>query len=149
LDSSWAWSLLKKAADLFSILDGPGGRIIDIVLSLVAAIPGNAAMIGLTGASIGKWIFGIRVMRDGKPIGFANALAREFKVWWRGLGAGVPLVSLATLAHAFRQLTDNRITSWDNDQSNTVVHRAESLPATISMWAAAALIVAGYVALRV
>jgi hypothetical protein len=68
------------------------------MLTLAAVIPGYAPMIGLTGVSIGKWLFGGKVVKpSGKPIGVLAAFGRELQVWFHGLFFGVPLISLFTL----------------------------------------------------
>lgn len=135
-----AYSVAPAEADaFFKIFNAPGGQIIDMLLTLLAAIPGNALMIGLTGLSIGKWIFGIRVLKDGAPIGVWRALRREFAIWFRGLGCGIPLVSLATLLSSRGQLEDSGATSWDKAQRLTVNHRPASPGATVLMWTAGIL----------
>lgn len=121
---------------LFQLLAGPGGNILAGMLTLFSAIPGNAVMIGLTGLTPGKWVFGVRVLREGRPIGVAAAFSREFEVWWKGLGCGAPFVSLMTLWTAYERLTNTeRNAAWDQRQANTVVHRPESLASNIWMWA--------------
>lgn len=102
-------------------------------MTVLLAIPGNAIMIGATGLSLGKWIFGVRVLRDGEPIGVAAALRREIAIWFRGLAFGIPLVSLFTLISSYNYLTTHRTTSWDKAQGFVVVHRAESSKATVGM----------------
>lgn len=144
-----AYATAPAEADaFFKIFDGPGGQIIDLLLTLLAAIPGNALIIGLTGLSIGKWIFGIRVLKDGAPIGVMRALRREFAVWFQGLGCGIPLVSLVTLLAARGRLEGQGVTSWDKAQKLTVNHRPESRLATILMWTAGLLYFASLTALR-
>ncbi len=83
----------SAADDLFSSLDGPGGRILDIILTTFVSTFFSAVFIGFIGTSIGKWVFGIKVTdHTGKTIGFKKAWERELKVWFRGLGIGIPLV---------------------------------------------------------
>ena len=102
----------------------PFGAILDGMATAIVVIPGNAVIIGLTGLSVGKWLFGVKVVtRAGRPIGVGRALAREVRVWIMGLGLGVPLVSFITLVMAFSRLQDRRATAWDEDQRNRVVHR--------------------------
>lgn len=121
---------------------GPFGRILDGMLTLAVALPGNALMIGLTGISIGKWVFGVRVLRGGQPIGFPAAFAREIEVWWRGLACGVPFVSLVTLWGQFDRLGPaTRETPWDQRQHNTVTYRPDSPASRIWMWVTVAVMV--------
>ena len=145
-----AYSVAPAESDaFFAIFTAPGGQLLDAMLTLLCAIPGNAAMIGLSGLSIGKWIFGVRVLRNGRPIGFRAALVRELDIWARGLALGVPLISLGTLIVAFNRLQQEKAAVWDQRQGNTVVHREESAPATVGMIAAVVALVIVLVAMRV
>ena len=54
---------------------------------------------------------------DGSPIGGPRALRREFLVWCRGLGLGVPIISLVTLIVAFKRLKRRGTTSRDEELS--------------------------------
>src|SRR5262249_53067436 len=58
------------AASFFAVFRRPFvGMILDVMATSAIVIPGNALMIGLTGLSIGKWVFGIKVTtKAGKPI---------------------------------------------------------------------------------
>jgi uncharacterized RDD family membrane protein YckC len=101
-------------------------KALDAMLTVMAAIPLNALLIGTTGGTLGKWIFGIRIL-DGKRsrIGFLAALYREGAVWAKGLGLAIPLVSLFFIWNSYRQLTSSGQTSWDIDRGLIAVHRAE------------------------
>ncbi|HJM50598.1 MAG TPA: RDD family protein [Alphaproteobacteria bacterium] len=47
------------------------------------------------GTTPGKWLLNMAVERqDGTAIDFGSALRRSFAVWLRGLGGGLPVVSL-------------------------------------------------------
>ncbi len=128
-------------------------------IAVVTACFGNALMIGLSGSSPGKWLFGVRVMgADGRPLGFPKALKREFLVIWRGLGLGVPLLCLATLANAFASaieqanglshLKSDRITSWDRDLRVVIRQRSDSTPQRIMNAIGVLLLVASVAALK-
>jgi len=130
-------------------LAGPYGNLLNGMMTLAVALPGNALITGLTGLSIGKWIFGVRVLRNGRPIGFPAAISREFEVWWRGLAGGVPLVSLGTLWHQFDRLSiKTPSTPWDMRQGNVVTYRPETLASKVWMWVAVAVVVGASILLR-
>lgn len=112
------------AERLFNGLADPSNRILNSVLTAFLAVPGNALLIGLTGGSVGKWLFGVRVLGpEGNPIGFAHALKREGMVLVRGLGLAIPIVTFFTLVAAFKHLNATGATSWDKEMQFTVVHR--------------------------
>lgn len=94
------------------------------IFVLISAMPLEALVIGLTGTSIGKWIFGVRITGvSGRPVGLARAFGREVSAWFYGLGLGVPLVSLATLIASYRRLKDDGATRWDQGQPWVVTYR--------------------------
>jgi uncharacterized RDD family membrane protein YckC len=112
------------AMAFFALFDGPGGRILDLILTLLATVPGTALMVGLTGLSVGKWLFGVKVVRrDGRPIGVLAGVMRELNVFFAGFGAGVPFVSLFTLINSFRRLTSDGHAAWDEPKRVVVLHR--------------------------
>src|SRR5215510_4813843 len=75
------------------------------------------------GTTPGRSLFKTRLLFAGsRSIPFSEALVRSFKVWWRGLGAGIPIVTLITLSTAYNDLTQHPITSWDREGGFVVVH---------------------------
>ncbi|RYD32648.1 MAG: RDD family protein [Verrucomicrobiaceae bacterium] len=60
-----------------------------------------------------KALLNVRVRNnDGSRLTYARALNRVFKVWFRGSGLGIPLVTLITHIHAYTDLNQKGITSW-------------------------------------
>jgi len=75
------------------------------------------------GTTPGKALLRIRIKKsDGAPIQISDALARSFRVWWRGTAIGVPLIALITLTFAYHKLQTDRITTWDRDTGIVVTH---------------------------
>ncbi len=99
-------------------------RIVGAMVTVAASIPLNALLIGLTGGTLGKWLFGVRVLdSQGAPMGFGAALSREIAVWIQGLAFGIPIVSLFTLFSEYKTLVAVGSTSWDSTRTIFVVHR--------------------------
>ncbi len=81
-------------------------------------------ILGLTGTTLGKWIFGIRVTNaEGNPIGPGLALKRELSVLTVGLCLGLPLLSLFTLVNSYQHLQKQRVAAWDKDFNLRVTYR--------------------------
>ncbi len=75
------------------------------------------------GTTPGKWLLKIELKdQEGNKPEFSKALNRSFAVWFRGLGFGIPIVTLFTLITAHSRLTKQGITSWDEDGHFTVTH---------------------------
>lgn len=106
----------KASGEFFSIFDSPGGKLWDMMLTTFAATLLSAALIGFTGSSLGKWLFGVKVTdKQGVPIGYKLAWNRELKVWVRGLALGIPIICLFTLSSAYKHLLKENKTTWDDE----------------------------------
>jgi uncharacterized RDD family membrane protein YckC len=99
-------------------------RALDTVAALMLAIPFNAILIGFTGGSLGKWLFGVRVLTaDGRPSGIGRAFHREVVIWCKGLGLGIPIITFFTLLSAHRTLGKTGHTSWDEALNTEILYR--------------------------
>jgi uncharacterized RDD family membrane protein YckC len=111
------------AKDFFGIFREPGGQILDTIITTFVATFLTAAFIGFTGSSIGKWFFGVRVTdKQNTPIGYKLAWRREIAVWAKGLGIGIPIVTLFTLLSAYKHLSKEGKTTWDEKLDLLVVY---------------------------
>lgn len=121
---------------LLAMLDtGIGGSILSNVLGLALA-PLPTALLIARGQTPGKWLFGIRVRdADGRRLRVGMALKRELMVWVRGVGLGVPVVSLFALVTSHAALTDDGDTPWDK----ALGCRVEHAPRTVLWWVRAVL----------
>jgi uncharacterized RDD family membrane protein YckC len=80
------------------------------------------------GTTFGKLIYGIRLAsKVDDQIAFAVALKRSLAVWARGMGLGIPIVTLVTLIVAYRTLLKDGQTTWDRDFNLVVRHRELSV----------------------
>jgi hypothetical protein len=99
-------------------------RLLDVFLTIIAAMPLNVCLLALTGGTLGKWLFGISVRAtDGQRIGTLTAVYREVLVWVKGMGLGVPLVTLFTCGVGCRTLVRTGATSWDKQLGTHVLYR--------------------------
>ena len=122
---AYAWySLAPYSAErFFSLFDGLGGSIGDLIFTYIIAALVGGPVVGSTGTSIGKSIFGIRVVNSNmQTIGIGNGLRREFAVWLKGLGLGIPIVSLFTMLNSYDRLRKEGTARWDAGR-NVVLYR--------------------------
>jgi len=120
---------------LFSFLGGfvlasvyePALGVPDIlfgILLLFAYAFVESAMLASWGTTPGKALLRIRLRNsDGTKLSYADGLSRAFKVLIRGQGIGLPLVALFTQIHAYNRLTNQGVTSWDEDGDFDVSHQ--------------------------
>lgn len=83
-------------------------------------IPVEALLLVLWGKTPGKALLNVRL--KGEKFTFLRALQRSVLVWFRGLGMGIPGVSIITLLVAYQRLNLFRKTSWDRELNVSVEH---------------------------
>lgn len=114
------YSLAPLQADEFFNRLNP---TIDTILSAFLGSLVSGLVLGFVGTTPGKSIFGIRVKTlKGQSIGASKGIARDLTIFMKGLGLGLPFISLITLILSYRQLKQNQVMSWDAGQF-TVTYR--------------------------
>ncbi len=84
----------------------------------------EAALLAMFGTTPFKAFFNIRIRNiNGNRLEFLEGLHRAFHVWLRGLGMGIPLVSLVCNYTSYQRLTASGSTSWDADGGYVITHR--------------------------
>ena len=120
----WVCALEVAVGALFPSATMPGGifsnEIGERLLGWMV-IPFAMVLDGLVyaaaGNTPGKWIAGIRVLDlAGRRIPFVSYLARNFGVYWSGLGTGFPLISLFTLISSHSRASEGKQMSWDSSR---------------------------------
>jgi uncharacterized RDD family membrane protein YckC len=110
------------------LLGSPTAQKLGSILALAVWMLIEARLLQGLGTTPGKLLMNVRVRRrDGRPASSHDALLRSLRLWWRGLGMGLPVVSLVTAAYAYRQLQARGETSWDRDGGWVVEHGAVGL----------------------
>jgi uncharacterized RDD family membrane protein YckC len=93
------------------------------VLIMALFVPVEALMLSAFGATPGKRLLRISVTNaDGSRLTFGTALERSVQVWVRGMGLGLPLVSLVTMVSSFIRLSNDGRTAWDEKLGLRVTH---------------------------
>lgn len=106
-------------------LDAPGSEQLWSLLMALGWVFTEASLLSTLGTTPGKALLRIRLVPPTNEQGrapYGVALTRSLRVWWRGLGAGLPLVVLFTLLAAHRKLKANGASSWDIDGGWRVEH---------------------------
>jgi hypothetical protein len=107
---------------LFANSDKSTG-IVYSVIGAVAYAVFEGFCLHVFGTSLGKKLYGIKVVRADKD-GFVLPISfkRSFAVWIRGLGLGIPIAAFVTLIVAYQTLSREGQTSWDRDFQCSVTH---------------------------
>ncbi|MEO1656721.1 MAG: RDD family protein [Pseudomonadota bacterium] len=109
------YAFAPQTADrFFGIFESGPGLVLDLILTGFVASLISGALIGMTGFTLGKWIFGIRITRiDKSRIGFRSGIARDLEVWMKGVGFGIPVFALFTMIASYQRLKDEGQSDWD------------------------------------
>ncbi len=92
----------------------------------------EAWLLSYYGTTPGKWLFRTRLSHPyGRQITYLQALVRSMKIWMRGLGIGIPIVSLITLIVAYTRIERRGVTSWDHEGDFAISHGRIGVPRTI------------------
>jgi hypothetical protein len=95
------------------------------ILMLLLQVPIEALLLSSLGTTPGKSLYGISVTQsDGTPPPFDRAIKRAFLVYLKGMGLGIPIVSLVTIIIGYRALTRAGQATWDADTQLVVRHRS-------------------------
>jgi uncharacterized RDD family membrane protein YckC len=102
--------------------DGANDLMLGLLILLAWAFV-EPLCLSVFGTTPGKALLKVRLSGPGgRRLTYIEALGRSLRLWWRGLGAGVPFVSLITLAVAYRRLKRQGHTSWDAEGGCEVRH---------------------------
>lgn len=105
------------------LLDSINDTMFGIIL-LVAYNFVEPVFLCTLGSTPFKALFQVRVRnQDGSKLSYWQALRRTVAVWIRGVGLGIPIVSLVTHITSYTRLNQHNITSWDEAGNLVVSHR--------------------------
>jgi len=69
-------------------------------------------------------LFGISVLQaGGGKLRFAQTCHRSVRLYFQGMGAGIPIVSLLAHGFGFQRLSESGSTPWDEAAASRVTHR--------------------------
>lgn len=106
-----------------SALDKIPDRVFSVLLIALYVFV-EPLMLCSWGTTPGKAILKIRLRRQhGLMLSYAQAFNRSASVWSKGLGCGIPLISLIFLSRSYNRLVEDGITQWDRDGNFSVSHQ--------------------------
>jgi uncharacterized RDD family membrane protein YckC len=119
----WCTAFLQGVVIAIIGYDLEGGRIVETLVLLAMQVPLETAYQAVAGNTPGKWLLDIRVREaDGRRLSWPRAFSRALHVWLIGMGAGIPVVSLITMAHQHSLLLRDGTTSYDAKAGFVVTH---------------------------
>lgn len=100
--------------------DSNGSRIISLILAWVVLMLTEPFLLHFWGTTVGKWIWGIRVVsiRDGKKLSLNEAFSRTGLVFACGDGASIPLVNIGCNIYSYyRYAVKGEPLAWEEDNT--------------------------------
>jgi len=86
-------------------------------------IPVEALLVSTWGYTPGKFLLNIKLLHNRKKLTFSKALRRSFLVWVRGIGLGIPFITIITQFSAYIQLYSRMKTSWDEEEKVKTIQK--------------------------
>ncbi len=94
------------------------------LLAIPLALLLDSICMAIFGNTPGKKLLKLQIKnQSGNSLNFSQALNRNFSLYVRGFGLGIPIISLFTLYHAYQILNKTGNCVWDTDQNLTVIYR--------------------------
>lgn len=76
----------------------------------------DSAVYAATGGTLGKWLFGVKVVKqtNSAKISAGEYFYRNLRVYWGGLGLGIPLVSFFTTITQYNRVSKGEPATYDD-----------------------------------
>ena len=66
------------------------------------------------GGTLGKWLFGIKIMRnDHNPLSFKDSFVRDIRVFWGGMASGIPFLNVITMYIQYHRVSNGLQATYD------------------------------------
>ncbi len=92
------------------------------------ALLGEALFYAAAGNTPGKWLFRLRVVREGdRPLSGSEYIKRNGMIWASVYGYGIPVVPLVTMPMQHEKLRQRGFTSYDEGDGIKVFHQPTGL----------------------
>lgn len=117
-----------------------GHPLVAPILITASWVPIEALLIASLQQTPGKWLFGVYLQfsisdayaRRDVRAQLQRALRRAFRVWWQGIGGGLPVLSPILIAVAHERMAQNGETDWDFAEDCLVTHSSPGVLNTIT-----------------
>lgn len=119
--------IIFSASQIQQYIAGLSMVAINMVFFIFAGVL-SAIVIGLTGSSIGKCLFGIKIRNKyHRKLSIKEAFEREARIFVSGEAFGIPLIGTITMLFAYFKLRETGVTSWDSKGGYTVAYRNNNI----------------------
>jgi hypothetical protein len=100
------------------------------VLITMTWVPIEALLIASLATTPGKWLFGCYIQfsisdayaERSTRAQLERGIRRALRVWWQGVGCGIPVLAPIVIAIAYERVMHNQETDWDFAQDCLVTH---------------------------
>jgi uncharacterized RDD family membrane protein YckC len=158
-DVSWEAGIVGALLALFlgprsevfaAWIDEPGNPVLFALLCLPLAMVLDASLYGVAGNTPGKALLGLKVTAlGGGRLSWCAYLRRNLAVWVRGLGCGIPVVSLVTMWRRGREAAAGADVAYDVKTGHQVSAKPTGVVRKLAFGVLCAALVALAPAIRV
>lgn len=86
------------------------------LIGMAMTVLAEATLLTCFGTTVGKWLFGIRVLsKNGKKLSWQEAAVRTGTVLWRGEAFNIPIWDIYRLYKSYDVYTNEAALPWDSD----------------------------------
>jgi hypothetical protein len=118
------------------------------VLITTTWVPIEALLIASLATTPGKWLFGCYIQfsisdayaERSTRAQLERGIRRAFRVWWQGVGCGIPVLAPIMIAIAYERVMQNQETDWDFAQDCLVTTPRPALNAVTGVAGLAAML---------
>jgi hypothetical protein len=111
-----AFAVLLPGVAASSEFQGSSGNLLSTLVLLPVVMLIDALILAAAGTTIGAACTGFRIETvDHQRLSLKTALRRNLLVYFRGLGIGIPIITIFTFWNAYRTVNSGKLCSWDED----------------------------------
>jgi hypothetical protein len=107
-----------------------GHPLVAPIVITASFVPVEALLVAGLGTTPGKWLFAVYLQfsisdayaRHDTRTQIRRGFSRALRVWWRGMGCGVPFLAPILIAIAYEKLARDQETDWDFAEDCLVTH---------------------------
>lgn len=136
--SIWGWivsfgfGLLLPEVASSPTFQGSSGNVAWLLVTLPIAMVIDAIVQATVGTTPGAACAGFRIeTADHGKLPIRTALQRNVALYFRGLGLGIPIISIFTFWNAYRALQRGELCTWDRDLFTRPFQRGGNVYRTI------------------
>ncbi|STX37712.1 RDD family protein [Legionella feeleii] len=124
---------IEMCSSLFNVLSN--NSVLKGAFYVFSSVFLNSIFIAISGSTIGKLLFGIRLLdKNNHNLSFLLALRRELMIYVKGMALGIPILILFPQYFSYKNLMKTGEASWDKKLQCNVIYTNKNDDVFIGEW---------------